>query len=365
MRIAVLSHYFWPEPGAPSARLVELGREWVGRGHEVTIVTNFPNHPTGIVPEAYRGRSFMVEHTQGLRVIRCRTFATPNRGFAKRTLGHLMFMVQSVRQATPHLRGCDVLVASSPTLFSVAAALAISRRVGAPYVFEVRDLWPAIFVELGVIRSRAVIRALEWLELALYRRACAVVTVTRAFADDIARRGIAYCPEERGIFASLTVEENLLLPPVIAPGGMALDDIYALFPNIAERRNSQGTKLSGGEQQMLAIGRALIARPKLMLLDEPSLGLSPILVENIFSIIARINAEQGVSMLLVEQNAAVALGVAHYGYIMETGKVVIDGPATKLAADPDVREFYLGVGGAGAKSFRDLKHYKRRKRWLS
>jgi branched-chain amino acid transport system ATP-binding protein len=117
---------------------------------------------------------------------------------------------------------------------------------------------------------------------------------------------------------------------------------------------------------MLAIGRALIARPRLILLDEPSLGLSPVLVENIFEIIARINAERGVSMLLVEQNASVALAVAHYGYIMETGKVVIDNSAEKLAADPDVREFYLGVGQEGAsKSFKELKHYKRRKRWLS
>ena len=190
MRIAVLSHYFWPEPGAPSARLLEMSREWVVRGHEVTIVTNFPNHPTGIVPEAYRGRSFQVEHAHGLRILRCRTYATPNRGFVKRTLGHVVFMFQAVWQATPQLRGSDVLIASSPTLFAVVAALAISRRVGAPYVFEVRDLWPAIFVELGVIRNRLAIGVLEWLELALYRRARAVVTVTRAFAEDIAKRGI-------------------------------------------------------------------------------------------------------------------------------------------------------------------------------
>lgn len=117
---------------------------------------------------------------------------------------------------------------------------------------------------------------------------------------------------------------------------------------------------------MLAIGRALIARPRLMLLDEPSLGLSPVLVENIFGIIARINAEQGTAMLLVEQNASVALAIADYGYIMEMGKVVIDGTAERLAGDPDVREFYLGMGGSGERrSFRDVKHYKRRKRWLS
>ncbi|MGN6454954.1 MAG: ABC transporter ATP-binding protein, partial [Achromobacter mucicolens] len=141
---------------------------------------------------------------------------------------------------------------------------------------------------------------------------------------------------------------------------------FTWFPRLAQRANAQAGYLSGGEQQMLAIGRALIAQPTLMLLDEPSLGLSPMLVESIFSIIARINSEQGVSMLLVEQNASVALAVAHYGYIMETGKVVIDGSADKLAADPDVREFYLGIGGSGeARGFRDIKHYKRRKRWLS
>jgi branched-chain amino acid transport system ATP-binding protein len=116
---------------------------------------------------------------------------------------------------------------------------------------------------------------------------------------------------------------------------------------------------------MLAIGRALIARPQLILLDEPSLGLAPKLVEEIFTIIARINREQGVSMLLVEQNAAVAFAVSHYGYILETGRVMIDGPTEKLTRDQDVREFYLGVGGAGRRSFRDVKHYKRRKRWLS
>lgn len=190
MKIAVLSHYFWPELGAPTARLLEMGREWVAEGHEVTVVTNFPNHPTGVIPEAYRGRSFQIEDVQGLRVVRCRTYATPNRGIARRTLGHLVFMTQAVLQAAPHLRGSDVLVASSPTLFTVVAAWALSLRLRVPFVFEVRDLWPAIFVDLGVIRNRFAIACLERLELFLYRRARAVVTVTRAFADDIARRGI-------------------------------------------------------------------------------------------------------------------------------------------------------------------------------
>jgi glycosyltransferase involved in cell wall biosynthesis len=167
-----------------------MAREWSAGGHEVTVVTNFPNHPTGVIPEAYRGRSFAIESVFGLRVLRCRTYATPNRGFARRTVGHLVFMAQSVLQATPYLHGSDVLIASSPTLFSVVAAWLMARRLHAPFVFEVRDLWPAIFVELGVIRSPTLIGWLERLELFLYRRASAVVTVTRAFAEHIAQRGI-------------------------------------------------------------------------------------------------------------------------------------------------------------------------------
>jgi len=191
VKIAVFTHYFWPELGAPSARLLELGRAWVARGYDVTVVTNFPNHPTGVVPDEYRGRSFQVEEVDGVRVVRCRTYATPNRGFLKKTLGHLWFMLQAVVQATPHVRDADVLVASSPTLFAAVAALVVSWRIRRPFVIEVRDLWPAIFVDLGVIRNRAIIWCLERLELFLYRRAAAVVTVTRAFAGDIASRGIA------------------------------------------------------------------------------------------------------------------------------------------------------------------------------
>ena len=186
----------------------------------------------------------------------------------------------------------------------------------------------------------------------------------------LVRAGVFHVMEGRHVFADLTVEENLVAATYALTGQQVksaqFDRVYAYFPRLFERRRGLAGYLSGGEQQMLAIGRALIAEPKLILLDEPSLGLSPVLVETIFEIIARINAEQGVSMLLVEQNASVALAVAHYGYIMETGKVVIDNTAEKLAADPDVREFYLGVGQeGGAKSFRDIKHYKRRKRWLS
>ena len=186
----------------------------------------------------------------------------------------------------------------------------------------------------------------------------------------LVRAGVFHVMEGRHVFEDLTIEENLMAATYALTGKRAgkadFDSVYDYFPRLHERRRSLAGYLSGGEQQMLAIGRALIAEPRLMLLDEPSLGLSPVLVETIFEIIARINAERGVSMLLVEQNASIALAVAHYGYILETGKVVIDNTAEKLAADPDVREFYLGVGSeGGARSFKDLKHYKRRKRWLS
>ncbi len=186
----------------------------------------------------------------------------------------------------------------------------------------------------------------------------------------LARRGIAHVREGRHVFEDLTVEENLVAAgnALIGRGGEpdpAL--IYDYFPRLAERRGQRAGYLSGGEQQMLAIGRALLGKPALMLLDEPSLGLAPLVVQAIFDIVARINREQGVAMLLVEQNAMAAFGIAQYGYIMESGRIVIDGPTERLVRDPDVQRFYLGYGdGAqGLASFRHVKHYKRRKRWLS
>lgn len=185
----------------------------------------------------------------------------------------------------------------------------------------------------------------------------------------LVRRGMFHVMEGRRIFDDLTVEENLTAATFALSGrGVrvpSFDLVYDYFPRLHERRAGRAGYLSGGEQQMLAIGRALIAQPKLILLDEPSLGLSPVLVEEIFGIIARINRETGASMLLVEQNAGMAFAVADYGYIMETGKIVLDGPTERLMADADVREFYLGTGGDSAKNYKDIKHYKRRKRWLS
>jgi branched-chain amino acid transport system ATP-binding protein len=202
----------------------------------------------------------------------------------------------------------------------------------------------------------------------------------------IARRGIFQVREGRHVFEELTVEENLLCatyarpvrpfalsvaPPQAARSRRArpfqddLDRVYRYFPRLRERRRQLGGYLSGGEQQMLAIGRALVARPDLMLLDEPSLGLSPLLVAEIFDIVRQINREEGTTILLVEQNAHMALEVASHGYVMEGGKVVLDGPVERIRQDRDVQEFYLGRRGGHRKSYRDVKHYKRRKRWLS
>jgi branched-chain amino acid transport system ATP-binding protein len=184
----------------------------------------------------------------------------------------------------------------------------------------------------------------------------------------IVARGIAQVMEGRRIFAELTVEENLRAGAFRAGRSFARDAIdaaYARFPVLGERRRSEAGYLSGGEQQMLAIARALMSSPRLLLLDEPSLGLAPKVCGQVAEIIAEINRKDGVSILLVEQNAAMALELAKHGYVLENGRVVLEGPAEVLRADRDVREFYLGLRGAGAKSYRDVKRYRRRKRWLS
>ncbi len=189
-------------------------------------------------------------------------------------------------------------------------------------------------------------------------------------AAAIVRSGVTQVMEGRRTFADLTVEENLVCGAYTNKDKVSVaaarQRVFDLFPRLYERRDQVAGYMSGGEQQMLAIGRALMAQPKLLILDEPSLGLAPKLLEQIRDIIVDIN-QQGTSVLLIEQNAMMALSIASYGYIMETGKVVMDGDAAKLLADDDVREFYLGLHGddSARKSFRDVKHYKRRKRWLS
>ncbi len=189
--------------------------------------------------------------------------------------------------------------------------------------------------------------------------------------EKLVHRGLFHMMEGRHIFEDLTVEENLIAATYACKNkgsnSDSFDLVYDYFPRLKDRRTRLAGYLSGGEQQMLAIGRSLVAKPDLIMLDEPSLGLAPLLVEEIFEIIVRINREQGTSMLLVEQNAALALAISSYGYILENGKVVIDGSADSLMGNEDVQEFYLGASGDEGenKSYREIKHYKRRKRWLS
>ena len=188
--------------------------------------------------------------------------------------------------------------------------------------------------------------------------------------ESIVRKGIFQVMEGRRVFDDLTVDENLVAGAHTRKDWAAakrdMEMVFTYFPRLTERRNTLAGYLSGGEQQMLAIGRALMARPRLMLLDEPSLGLAPLLVREIFEIIRRINREEGTTILLVEQNARIALSISDYGYIMENGKIVLDDTVDKLRDNEDVKEFYLGLSKVGAKkSYRDVKHYRRRKCWLS
>jgi branched-chain amino acid transport system ATP-binding protein len=194
--------------------------------------------------------------------------------------------------------------------------------------------------------------------------------VDKLTPNELVRRGCIQVMEGRRCFGHLTVEENLLSGAFTRTDGKAairadLDLVYSYFPRIKERRSALAGYTSGGEQQMTAVGRALMSRPKMILLDEPSMGLAPQIVEEIFQIVHALNEKENVSFLLAEQNTFMALRYARYGYILENGRVVLDGDAKALRENEDVKEFYLGIGEAGRRSFRDVKHYKRRKRWLA
>jgi branched-chain amino acid transport system ATP-binding protein len=192
----------------------------------------------------------------------------------------------------------------------------------------------------------------------------------RLAAHDVVRRGVAQVFEGRRVFENLSVEENLLAGAHTRHDSARVresaDRVYAMFPVLKERRRDRAGYLSGGEQQMLVIGRALMCEPKVILLDEPSLGLAPLVIEDIFATIRRLRDEERLTVLLVEQNAALALDIADHGYVMENGRIVLDGPVETLRQNSDIKEFYLGLNEVGTrKSYRDLKHYRRRKRWLS
>jgi len=187
--------------------------------------------------------------------------------------------------------------------------------------------------------------------------------------EDIVRQGVIQVIEGRPMFRHLTVEENLMTGAMVYQGGREsktdLERVFHYFPRLRDLRKRVSGYLSGGEGQMMVIGRALMGHPQLMMLDEPSLGLAPMLVEEIFEIVQQIRQESGVGILLVEQNARAALNIADHGYVMENGRVVLDGPAAQLRENEDIKEFYLGLNQRGErKSYRDVKHYKRRKRWL-
>ncbi len=190
MKINLICQYYPPEIGAPQARLSEMANEWVKEGHQVTVLTGFPNHPTGIVPPEYRGKIFMEEADNCIRIWRHWLYATPNEGFFKKTFAHLSFMMTILFFSLFRGERPDVLIVSSPNFFSVISTYVISRIRRVPYIFEVRDLWPGIFIELGVLKNRYLIRLLEMIEIFLYRKAAAVVPVTKGFAEDMIRRGI-------------------------------------------------------------------------------------------------------------------------------------------------------------------------------
>ncbi len=194
--------------------------------------------------------------------------------------------------------------------------------------------------------------------------------IDRLNPEDVVRRGIVQVMEGRPLFEHLTVEENLIVGAYARKDkeGIRRDlaKVYEYFPKLADMRRRISGYLSGGERQMLVVGRALMAGPKIMLLDEPSMGLSPLLVKEIFRIIKLINEQEGVSMLLVEQNARIGLGLSSHGYVMENGRIVMDGPSERLLENEDIKEFYLGLSDKGKrKSYRGVKHYRRRKRWLA
>ncbi len=195
--------------------------------------------------------------------------------------------------------------------------------------------------------------------------------IDRLPPEEIVQLGILQVLEGRRLFRHLTVEENLMIGAVARGRARReelqrdLEQVYEYFPRLRELRRRVSGFLSGGEQQMLVIGRALMGRPSLMMLDEPSLGLAPLLVADIFEVVKQLSAEQGISILLVEQNARIALSISSYGYVMDNGRIVLDGPSEQLAENEDIREFYLGLTQVGErKSYREVKHYKRRKRWL-
>lgn len=212
MKINLVCQYYPPEIGAPQARLSEMAMEWVKQGHKVTVLTGFPNHPTGIIPPEYKGKIFMEEYVNDIKIWRHWLYATPNEGFFKKTVAHISFMITVILLSLFRGKRPDILIVSSPNFFSVISAYIMSRIRHVPYIFEVRDLWPGIFIELGVLKNRYLIKLLESIEIFLYRRAAGVVPVTQGFADNITRRGI---PSEKIEVITNGVDLDTYTPNII------------------------------------------------------------------------------------------------------------------------------------------------------
>lgn len=206
MNIVIICHYFHPEIGAPSARLYEMAKHWVREGHQVQVVTCFPNHPTGIIPEKYRGKRYIEETVDGIKVHRNFVYATPNKGFLKKTLGHISFMFSSVLFSINKIERPDLIITSSPTFFSIYSGLFFRRVKKVPFVLEIRDLWPAAIVELGVLKNKLIIKILEKIELGFYRKSNSLVMVTNSFKQNLINRGI---PEEKIEVLTNGYEEEL------------------------------------------------------------------------------------------------------------------------------------------------------------
>ncbi len=191
MKIVYVSHYFSPEIGAPSARIHEMAQAWIRAGHQVEVITGFPNHPQGEIYPGYKSQGYLNEEMDGIQVHRVWTYVTPNRGLVRRTIGHISLWISALLLAARHIKDPDIVIGTSPTLFSVMAARRLARMNKVPFVMEVRDLWPGIFVDLGVIKNSTIIKLLEAWELWMYRQADKIVTVTNGFRDNIIQRGIA------------------------------------------------------------------------------------------------------------------------------------------------------------------------------
>ncbi len=267
MRIVVYSHYFTPEIGAPSARIFDFSKEWIQAGHEVEVVTCFPNHPVGTLYEGYKGGLYMHERLSGIEVHRHWTYVTPNKGFVKKTLGHISFIPGAILGSNPHLKRPDVAVATSPTLFAAMVGAWTGTRYRIPFVMDVRDLWPAIFVELGVLKNPYLIRFLEMVELALYRRSTRVVTVTEAFKENLTGRGISpgkvrtitngadtdfWTPQEKpiGLMRDLALEDKFVVLYIGAHGiSHALTKVIEAAALVKDRREIQFVFVGDGAEK--------------------------------------------------------------------------------------------------------------------